>query len=130
MFITKEAIKDQTGYEIDNVGLNLAQWMVEAWVGKRESEVEDAGDLETLGRAVAFQAIYAKDNVGDMLEQAAVKQVAIGETVSQFDTALFAPYMSPFAVLICKRLSWVGSRSVRTGPIFAGTHRAPTWVKD
>lgn len=120
MFITKEQIKDNLGVDIDAVTLATAQMMIEAYIGKSENDVADASDRATLGRAVAFQAVYIKDQRLDVLEQIGVTQMDIGSTTYQFNDKLFSPYMSPWAVQSCKGLSWYGTRSVKTGPATRG----------
>lgn len=131
MFVSKEEIATRTGITVSQQTLQLAQLMIEAWVGKDEAEVNDAGDFAILGKAVLFQAVYLSDeNATDMLQQAAVKNMTMGETTTAFDTDLFAPYMSPWAIKTCKRLSFVGSRSVATGPWNHVHAAARAWVTD
>lgn len=130
MFITKEAINTQMGVEVDAVTLSTAQMMIEAWVGKSDADVTDAGDRSTLGRAVAFQAVYINGKASDILEQIAVKKMTVGATNTEFDTSLFSPYMSPWAVMTCQRLSWRGTRSVHTGPIVDRVPVTTDWRRD
>jgi hypothetical protein len=131
MFISKEEIAERTGITVSQQTLQLAQLMIEAWVGKDEAEVNDAGDFAILGNATLFQAVYLGDeNATDMLQQAAVKSMVVGETNTSFDTDMFSPYMSPWAIKTCRRLSFVGSRSVRTGPVFEYPRTLTSWVTD
>jgi hypothetical protein len=118
MFISKEQIKSKTGVDITATVLALAQTMIETYVGKDEAEVERAEDAETLGRAVLFQALYINDDPTAVFEQAAVVQIQGNEAMTTFDTSKFSPFMSPWAVKACEKLSWLGSRSIHTGPVF------------
>lgn len=118
MFTTKEEIKQRTGVDVDQQNIQIAQLMIEAWIGRSESEVTDAEDLDALGRALTFQAVYIGNQSLDILEQVAIKRLAMGDSVTEFDTERFGPYMSPWAVMACKRLSWMSTRTVHTGPIF------------
>jgi hypothetical protein len=118
MFITVEDIKDETGIDVEQQTLVLAQLMMETWVGKAEVEIDDAGDLETMRRATLFQALYIAGSEEVMLQQASVERLTIGESSTTFDTSRFAPYMSPWAVEACRRLSWTGPRTIAIGPMF------------
>lgn len=130
MFISVADIKDTTGYDVDFNTVRIAQLMIETWVGKAESEVEDASDIETLGRATLFQAVYINGSVTEIMEQAAVKTVSIGESTTSFDTSRFAPYMSPWAIESCKKLSWMGGRTIKTGRMFQHTAPVVGWEED
>lgn len=127
MFISKEEIKTTTGYDVDQQTLATAQIMIEAWVGRDEAEVEDASDAAILGRAVLFQAVYMNDSKSDLLEQAAIKQQTTADGGTTFDTAQFSPFMSPWAIKACEKVSWRGTRSVHTGAIFQNSNRVNRW---
>lgn len=129
MFTTKESIKETTGYDVDGTTLALAQMMIEAWIGRSEESVTDSGDREILSRAVTFQAVYILGSNSDVLQQMALKTVNQGESQYVMDTALFSPYMSPWAIMTCKNLTWMGTRAVHTGPIFDRVPRQD-WVTD
>lgn len=130
MFTTKEAILERTGVEVDGQTLNIAHMMIEAYIGKTEAEIYDAGDRAILGRATMFQAVYVGSLPKTLLEQAAVETTKIGETSIAFNTDMFAPYLSPFAVQICKGLSWKGTRSVHVGPAVDRPAYTYSWVRD
>lgn len=127
MFITKEAIAEMTGVTVDQPTLATANMMIEAYIGKSESEIYDAGDRSVLGRATAFQAAYINGQSLDILEQVAIKKQTVGATNTDFDTNMMAPYMSPWAVMSCKGLSWMKTKSVHTGPIFDYAAPMDTW---
>lgn len=118
MFTTKEAVQETTGIELGPETLPIAQMMLEAWIGKSDADITDGADRATLGRALTFQAIYINTMSLDMLQQAAAKSTTLGESRTVWDTDMFAPYMSPWAIMTCKRLSWMSTRSVHTGPVF------------
>jgi hypothetical protein len=118
MFISKEQVLSMTNVEVGSELLALAQTMIEAYTGKDEVEIEDAGDLAILGRATAFQAVYIKDNPSSVLGQAALKTITDNTSTTTFLYEEMSPFMSPWSVRVCKKLSWLGSRSVHTGPVF------------
>lgn len=127
MFVSKEQVKTMTGADVDASMLAQAQTMIEAYVGRTEAEVDDAGDLARLARATAFQAAYVGASGNLLLEQAAVKSIVANETTTVFDTDMLAPYMAPFAIMSCKRLSWMGSRSITVGSTFAVPRPVESW---
>lgn len=116
MFISKEEVQSMLGYTIDAPLLAKAQTMIEAYVGRVEAEVEDATDLSLLGHATAFQAVYMQSNPEVVLEQAGAAYVSTLGTSYTFTPESFAPFIAPWAGRACKRLSWMRSRSVHTGP--------------
>jgi hypothetical protein len=130
MFTTTERISEVTGVFVEKETLYTAQWMIEAYIGKTEAEIDDAGDRALLERALTFQTIYVNGQAIEFLEQVAVKSTTLGESQMVMNLELMAPYMSPFAVLLCKRVSWMGTRSVHTGPIFDRARPIDTWVTD
>ena len=125
MFISRDQIKNRFGIDIEIGRLELAQAMVEAFVGRVESQIDDGKDMALLGNATAFQAIYLGNNYNTILEQAAVTQVAQGDAVSSFVKEMYAPFMAPMAVLACRNLSWKGTRTIKTGKILDGG--TPDW---
>lgn len=130
MFITKEEIKERSGYDVTPDVLNLAHIMIEAYVGKTEADVADASDRAILGRAVMFQAAFMDKLGPTLMEQVAMKSIVIGETTTIFDTSMFSPYMSPWAVWLCRGLSWNGTRTVHTGPVFDRGPVRTIWERD
>jgi hypothetical protein len=130
VFITKEEITQQTGYEIDTQTLALANLMIETWVGRSESDVEDAGDQAICARATLFQAVYIKEGFPDVLQQVAVKQTTMAESSMHLNTDYAAPFMSFWAIKACQGLSWMGTRSVQTGPIFDNRPVGYAWERD
>jgi len=117
MFITEREIEAQTGFALSRHSVNLAQMMVESFIGKVEEDIENASDRALLAQAVTFQAIYMEDQPKDVLVQAAVLLSSQGGNQTQFDGKMFAPFLSPFAVKACQQLSWKKTRSVKTGKV-------------
>lgn len=132
MFTTPQEIKDKTGHELESQRVSNAQMMVETYIGRVEEDVTDASDLAILATAVTFQAIYLGDNEDMVWEQVAAKTIGQNESVMSFEPTMFAPFMSPWAVKACSRLSWMRSRSVSTGPVFDRHHVgwAERWVTE
>lgn len=130
MFISKEEILAHTGIEVTGETLGLAHMMIETWVGRQEADVVEANDLALLGRATMFQAVYIEGSLDVVLEQAAVKSITLSESTTAFDLEMFAPYMSPWAVMACRKLSWTGTRTVHTGPVFDKPNYVAAWERD
>lgn len=126
MFTTREAVLENTGIAVDQTTLAHAQMMIEAYIGRTEQDVIDASDVAILGRAVTFQAIYIKGSP-ETWEQAAVASVASNGSTISFDTDRMAPHMSPWSVAACRNLSWRGSVSVTTGPMFDRPRPVDGW---
>src|SRR3954470_19503914 len=116
MFITAEEVMASTPYtDITNDQVRQANFIIEAYVGRTESEVDNARDLALLARATAFQAVYMRQNPEIVYEQAKVQMLNAGGNMTTFDTKGDAPFIAPLAEKVCKKLSWRGTRSVRTG---------------
>ena len=123
MFITKEEITVRSGVTVTQETLMLAHTMIETWVGKDEAEVTNGADKAILAKATMFQAIYLGDNPETVLLQAGMEKLSQNESNVTFDKDMFSPFMSPWSVVACKKLSWLGSRNIKTGP-FANGHVA------
>lgn len=130
MFTSKNAIEEITGVAVTGQTLATAHMMIEAYVGKPEVEITDAGDLELLAAATTFQAIYIRNQTLDIMEQVAIKSTTLGESTMSMNLELMAPFMSPFAVLSLNRLSWRRTRSIHTGPTFGVAPAMPVWEMD
>lgn len=115
MFITKEEVTARSGKTVTQENLLLAHTMIETWVGKDEAEVTNGADKAVLARATMFQAIYLGENPDTVLLQAGMESLSQNESSVKFDRNMFSPFMSPWAVVACKKVSWLGSRSVKTG---------------
>ena len=128
MFTTTTQVKTITG-KIVNAGLiERAQYAIEAYVGKFEADVTDTKDLEILKRAVAYQAAYMLNNEDIVFEQMAVSTTGQNDAYTTFKPGdKVSPFIAPMAVMVCTKLSFVKSRSIKTGPILStGTY--PDWT--
>lgn len=116
MLVSVDEVADISPYNVSTEDIGYAQSIIETYVGRTEADVEDVRDRAMLARAVAYQTIYMQKNPTITFEQMAVRSLATGGTAYVFqngdDTA---PWIAPIAKLACKRLSWVRTRSVRTG---------------
>lgn len=121
MFVTSEQVKKYTGYDVDLSDINIAQAMIEAYIGRGESRVSDADDLEVLGLATAYQTVYIKSDPNRVFEQAATKSISQDTSSINFNMDMDSPFIAPLAMLSMRNLSWRKSRSVQIGPITAKT---------
>lgn len=116
MFITKENASELTNKEITNALLFRAQAIIETYVGKTEVEVHDSKDITFLGRAIAYQAAYMMDNEDLVYEQVSAKTTGQNDSIISFKEGDDAsPWIAPLAVMACRKLSFIRSRSITTG---------------
>jgi hypothetical protein len=116
MFATTAQVKTITGKNVDNALIQRAQYVIEAYIGKFESELTDTRDLEVLKRATAYQTAYMLNNEDIVFEQMSVSTTGQNDAYTTFkpgDTT--SPFIAPMAVMICNRLSFMKSRSIKTG---------------
>jgi hypothetical protein len=116
MFVNETQVKSITGKIVNSALIGRAQYAIEAYVGKFESEVLDETDLEILKRATAYQSAYMLNNEDIVFEQMAVSTTMQNDssaTFKQGDSA--SPFIAPMAVMVCSKLSFVKTRSVYTG---------------
>lgn len=118
MFINIDGVKDVTGVDVERTDIILAQHVIEAFVGKNETEVQDADDIALLAKAVAFQAVYMLNNYDRVYQQVALVQMGQQDGQMTLDRDMAAPFIAPLAVLTLRNLTWRRSRSVKTGPMF------------
>lgn len=119
MFTTTNEVKTITGKIVTNQLVERAQYIIEAYVGKFEDEVADTRDLEILKRAVAYQCAYMENNEDLVYEQMAVSTTLQNDASTTFKPGdLVSPFIAPLAVIVCKKLTFLRSRSVKTGKIF------------
>lgn len=128
MFTTTTQVKTITG-KIVNAGLiERAQYAIESYVGKFEADVTLTRDLEILKRAVAYQAAYMLNNEDIVFEQMAVSTTMQNDAATTFKSGdSVSPFIAPMAVMVCSKLSFVKSRSIKTGPI-SSTLDYPEWT--
>ena len=128
MFATTTQVKTITGKTVNAGLVERAQYAIEAYVGKFETDVTDTNDLEILKRAVAYQSAYMLNNEDIVFEQMAVSTTMQNDASTTFKPGdRVSPFIAPMAVMVCSKLSFVKSRSVKTGPI-ASTVTYPDWT--
>ena len=127
MLTTIDKVKALTGYDVTLGTITMAQGIIETYMGKSEGDVENVGDLEVLYRATSYQAAYMHNNADKVFEQIGVKQITQTDGSMSLTYEQFSPFLAPLAVLAMDSLSWRGSRSVRTGPIFDVPRWGRSW---
>jgi hypothetical protein len=118
MFTTATEVKTITGKIVDAALVARAQYVIEAYIGKFESEIIDTNDEEILKRAVAYQSAYMLNNEDIVYEQMSVSTTGQNEAYTTFkpgDTT--SPFIAPLAVIICNKLSFMKTRSIYTAPL-------------
>ena len=130
MFCTTRDVKKFTNYDVTGEQLGVAQGILEIYIGRLEIEIVDMRDKALLGRALAYQAAYMKNDTEKIFEQVALSQVGAGDSVSTFKAGDFtSPWIAPLTVLTCDKLSWFKSRSIKTGRVFQRKAYIP-WERD
>jgi len=118
MFSTVNSVKEYTGYDVDLNLIKRAQGIVEIFIGRDEIDVETPSDLLVLDKMTSYQSVYMLENEEIVFKQVAANSVGNGDSLQNYNTSMYAPFMAPLAVLASKGLSFNLSRSVRTGKIF------------
>ena len=116
MLASTTDVKNITGKIVNNQLVTRAQYIIESYVGKLESEVTIAKDLTLLKRAVAYQSAYMVNNEDLVYEQMSVSTTGQNDAYTTFrqgDKA--SPWIAPMAVMSCEKLSFIKSRSIKTG---------------
>jgi hypothetical protein len=128
MFTTTTQVKTITGKTVNAGLIERAQYAIEAYIGKFEADVTDTNDLEILKRAVAYQSAYMLNNEDIVFEQMAVSTTMQNDASTTFKSGdSVSPFIAPMAVMVCSKLSFVKSRSIKTGPI-ASALDYPEWT--
>lgn len=128
MFTTTTEVKTITGKIVKSDLIQRAQYAIEAYVGKFEADITDTADLEILKRATAYQSAYMLNNEDIVFEQMAVSTTGQNDAYTTFkngDTT--SPFIAPMAVMMCRKLSFIRSRSVYTGKIVSSVDY-PDWT--
>ena len=122
MFTTINDVKTITGKIVNAALVERAQYAVETYIGKFEDEVTVTRDIEILKRAIAYQSAYMSNNEDVVFEQIAVQTTTQNDSSTTFKAGdVASPFIAPMAVMLCKNLSFVKSRSIATGKIFQRT---------
>lgn len=133
MFVTPNEVMAATPY--DNVTIEQvrqAQFVIELYIGKTESDITSARDKMLLSRATTAQTVYMRDNPDITFNQVKATTMSQGGNMTVFANDGESPFIAPLAVLACKGLSWRGSRSVRVGKMYQNSPVSPRemWVRD
>lgn len=129
MFTTITEVKTITGKIVKSDLIQRAQYVIESYIGKFEADVTNAKDLQILKRATAYQSAYMLNNEDIVFEQMSVSttmQNDASTTFKQGDTV--SPFIAPLAVMICSKLSFFKSRSIKTGKIVSDD-AYPDWIQ-
>lgn len=122
MFVNENQVKTITGKIVKTPLIERAQYAIEAFVGKFESEISDVTDLEILKRATAYQSAYMLNNEDIVFEQMAVSTTSQNDASTTFKQGdNISPFIAPMAVMICNKLSFMKTRTVHTGPFKASS---------
>lgn len=128
MFTTINEVKTITGKVVSSALIQRAQYAIEAYIGKFESEITNTTDEEILKRAVAYQSAYMLNNEDIIFEQMAVSTTTQNDSSTTFKSNdKTSPFIAPMAVMICEKLSFFKSRSIKTGKI-EPTISYPEWI--
>lgn len=130
MFATIEDVKSLTNYDVSLTDIQLAQGIVETFVGKVEADVTDPNDQVVMGRAVCYQAAYVSKNFETVFEQMGVRSMSQTDSSVVLDVDLASPYLSPLAIFALRNLTGKGTRSIRTGAIFGRANTRTPWELD
>lgn len=119
---TPEDVAEITGVTVNLAQLRLAQNQVELRVG-RTSDATGIGsrDLRWLKRAVAYQAVWAKDQP-DLLTRSETIGAVIQDGIHMSQTPE-QQQMAPLALVALRRLSWRGNRTTYTRSTLAAAPR-------
>lgn len=128
MFTTINEVKTITGKIATAALVQRAQYVIEAYIGKFENEITDELDLEILSRATAYQTAYMLNNEDVVFEQMAVSTTSQNDSSTTFkQNDSTSPFIAPMAVMMCSKLSFIKSRSIKTGKI-SRTIVYPDWL--
>jgi hypothetical protein len=116
MIATTNDVKDITGKIVNNQLVTRAQYIIEAFIGKLESEILDDRDIELTKRAIAYQSAYMENNEDMVYEQMAVSTTGQNDAYTSFkQNDSVSPWIAPMAVIVCGKLSFMKARSFYTG---------------
>jgi hypothetical protein len=119
MFSTINSVKEYTGYDVNLDLVKRAQGIIEIFVGKDEIDVDNPSDLLLLDKMTSYQTAYMIENEDIVFKQAALTSQGQTDSLINFDTRMFSPFIAPLAIFASKSLSWNNSKSFKTGKIFS-----------
>jgi hypothetical protein len=129
MFTTTTQVKTITGKIVTAALIERAQYVIEAYLGRFENEITDTKDLEILKRSVAYQSAYMLNNEDIVFEQMAVSTTMQNDASTTFKYGDdLSPFIAPMAVMMCSKLSFAKSRSIKTGKVISKLIE-PEWTQ-
>lgn len=123
MLATADDVLEVTGYSADESDVKKAQAIVEVFAGRTENLITSVTDLEWMRYAVCWQVAYMSADTTSVYEQANVQSLSQNDTMINFGDKTYA--VSPLVVKAVSRLSWNGSRSVPTAPVYGDVFPEP-----
>lgn len=131
MFVSFEEVTAMTGQDIDIDNIAAAQSLIETYVGRVEADIENPRDLALLAKATAYQAVFMENQSKMVFEQVSMKSITVGGTSYNFpDNATDTLWLAPIAKVACSKLSWLRSRTVKTGKATVPGPRLLDWWTD
>lgn len=131
MFVTPEEVMEVTPYtDVTVPQVRQAQFVIETFLGKTETEIDDPSDVARIRRAVIYQTVYMRDNPDITFNQIAVSSISRGDGLTVFRAGDFAsPFVAPLALMSLHGLSWRRTRSIKIGRLHAEAPRID-WRRD
>lgn len=118
MFANSNDVLTITGKVISQEVINRAQNLLEMYVNKTEAEITKTKDIALMKKAVAYQSVYMYNNEDIVYEQIASRVLSQNDSYVTFKvTDETSPWIAPLAVMACKKLSFIRTRSIVTGKI-------------
>lgn len=132
MYTTPEEVMNVTPYtDVTMAEVRQAQFIIEIFTGRVESEVDRGRDKSLLARATMAQCVYMRDNPDITFQQIKVSAISRGDGGESFRDD-YSPFVAPLAAMACAGLSWLNSRSIRVGRAtqLSGMSPRERWVRD
>lgn len=118
MLATTTDVKTITGKVVSAQQVQRAQYVIEAYLGKLEADITNTRDIELAKRAVAYQSAYMEGNEDLVFEQMAVSTTGQNDAYTTFKNGdSLSPFIAPLAIMVCQKLTFFRSRSVKTGKL-------------
>jgi hypothetical protein len=125
MYTTPDEVMAVTPYtDVTMAEVKQAQFVVEVYTGRMESEINGSRDKGLLARATIAQCVYMRENPTVTFEQIGVNTIQRGDGMTVFNADGVSPFVAPLAVMACKHLSWKKSRSYRIGKTIGADERS------
>jgi len=130
MLANTNDVKIITGKVVTAQQVQRAQYIIESYVGKLEADITNTRDIELAKRAVSYQCAYMEGNEDLIFEQMAVSTTGQNDAYTTFKNGdSLAPFIAPLAIMVCQKLTFFRSRSIRTGKFDTSTP-VPDWTTE